>query len=364
MGIFTRTAVAVDEARTKIKAQKIRKNLKLLGKNLTRDVVIIAEIGVNHEGDIDTASKLLRLAAEAGADAAKFQSYSPERLTAGDDAERLARVSRFALSEADHRRLAAEAGELGIAFCSSAVTEDMVPLIAELSPLIKIASGDIDFESVIRSAAATGLPVILSTGNATAEEVERAVEWVRDEIGARPLDETLVLMQCVSAYPAPVEEANVAARGYRKERFGVHVGYSNHVIGPDACFAAVALGASVIEVHFTDRKTGRDFRDHELSFDLADLKELVEREPRIRAALGRPEKRRQPSEEASVLAIRKGVVAARDLDAGTILSRNDLMFARPASEFASRDINSLVGCELTAQVQRGHVIRRESITAK
>lgn len=338
--------------------------MQLLGKDLERDVVIIAEIGVNHEGDIEVASKLLRLAAEAGADAAKFQSYSPERLTSGDDAERLARVSRFALSEADHRRLAAEAKELGIAFCSSAITEDMVPLIAELSPLIKIASGDIDFEPVIRAAAAAGLPVILSTGNATADEVETAVEWVRNEIGSKSLDETLILMQCVSAYPAPVEEANVAAMNFLREKFGVHVGYSNHVIGPDACFAAVALGASVIEVHFTDRKTGRDFRDHQLSFDVTDLKELVERAPRIRSAVGRAEKRRQPSEEASVLAIRKGVVAARDLAKGTVLSRDDLMFARPASEFTSSDISSLVGRKLSADIPRGHVVRRESIAAE
>jgi len=337
--------------------------MKLFGKDLDRDVVIIAEIGVNHEGDVDKASELLRLAAEVGADAAKFQTYSPERLASTDDAARLERVSRFALDDNAHRRLAREAGELGIVFFSSAITEDAVPLIAELSPAIKIASGDIDFEPAIRASAATGLPVILSTGNATVAEVDRAVEWVRNEIGNAELSDRLVLMQCVSAYPTPVEEANVAAVGFLRERYGLATGFSNHVIGPEACYAAIALGASVIEIHFTDRKEGREFRDHEFSFDIAGLKELVTMAPRIRAAVGRAEKIRQPSEIAALKTMRKGVVAARDLAEGTVLVRDDVMFSRPAAEFGSGEIGALLGQRLTQAVGRGRVIPRKALSA-
>jgi N-acetylneuraminate synthase/N,N'-diacetyllegionaminate synthase len=337
--------------------------MKLFGKDLDSDVAIVAEIGVNHEGDVDAASKLLRLAAEAGADAAKFQSYSADRLASADDPERLARVRRFALDEAAQRRLAGEASKLGIAFFSSAITEDAVPLIAELSPAIKIASGDLDFEPVIRAAAATGRPVILSTGIGTLDEVDRAVGWVRDEIGGASLADRLVLMQCVSAYPAPVNEANAAAVPLLRRRYGVPVGYSNHVIGPDACYAALALGASLIEVHFTDRKDGRSFRDHALSFEPGDLKDLVERAPRIRAAVGQEAKAPQPCEAGSVKAIRKGLVAARDLAAGTILAREDLMFARPATEFGSGEIGSLVGRKLREPARRGELIRRSAVAA-
>jgi N,N'-diacetyllegionaminate synthase len=337
--------------------------MRLFCKDLDREVAIVAEIGANHEGDVNAASKLLRLAAEAGADAVKFQSYSPERLTSANDPERLARVRRFALDEAAHRRLAKEANDLGIAFFSTAVTEDMVPLIAELAPAIKIASGDLDFAPVIRAAAATGTPIIVSTGVGTLDDVDRAVEWVRKEIGGADLAERLVLMQCVSAYPAPVNEANAAAVPFLRARYGVPVGYSNHVIGPEACYAAIALGASVIETHFTDRKEGRSFRDHSLSFEPAELRDLVEKAPRIRAAVGQGAKAPQPCEADSVKTIRKGVVAARDLGPGTVLARGDLMFARPATEFASGEIDALVGRKLTAPAKRGELIKRAAVSA-
>lgn len=335
--------------------------MQLFGKNLERDVAIIAEIGVNHEGDVDKASELLRLAAGAGADAVKFQSYTPERLASADDRERLERVARFAIDEAAHRRLAREAEALGVVFFSSAITEDMVPLIAELSPAIKIASGDIDFEPVIRACAATGLPVLLSTGNAELEEIDQAVEWVRDEIGSAELEDRLVLLQCVSAYPAPADEANVAVISSLRERYGVPVGFSNHVMGPEACYAAIALGACVVEVHFTDQKEGRDFRDHQLSFDAGDLADLVKKAPLIRAAVGRAEKRRQPSEAGALKTIRKGVVAARDLAKGTTLKREDLMFSRPATEFGAGEIGDLLGMRLDEPVSRGCVIHRKAV---
>lgn len=335
--------------------------MKIFGKHLDHEVAVVAEIGVNHEGDPAAASRLLRLAADAGADAVKFQSYTPGRFASASNPQRLAQVGRFAINEGDHRRLAEEAAAQGVAFFSSAITEDMVPLLDALCPALKIASGDLTFEPVIRAAAATGKPVILSTGAGTVDEVDRAVDWVRQEIGDAPLAERLVLMQCVSAYPTPIEQANVRAVPFLAERYRVPVGYSNHVIGPEACFAAIALGASVVEVHFTDRKSGRDFRDHELSFESDDLAELVRLAPGLRASLGTYGKPMQPVEEAGRDAMRKGVVAARDLAAGTILQRSDLMFARPATEFAAAELPQLPGRRLRATVALGELIRRDNI---
>jgi N,N'-diacetyllegionaminate synthase len=336
--------------------------MHLFGKDLNRDVAIVAEIGVNHEGDVEAASRLVRLAAEAGADAVKFQSYTPERYVSAADPERLARVRRFALDETAHRRLAAEAKALEIAFFSTPLTEDQVALLAQLAPAIKIASGDLDFEPVIRAAAATGKPVILSTGAGTLDEIDRAVGWVRDEIGGADLAERLVLMQCVSAYPAPVGQASAAAVPFLRARYGVPVGYSNHVVGPEACYAAIALGASTIEVHFTDRKEGRSFRDHALSFEPDELKDLVEKAARIRAAVGKNGKTPQASEPVDVRMMRKGVVAARDLVPGTVLAREDLMFARPAIEFAAGEIGALLGRKLNAPAKRGELIKRTAVS--
>jgi len=335
--------------------------MELFGQNLEQTVAIVAEIGVNHEGDIEAASRLLKLAAEAGAHAVKFQSYTPLRYASASDPARLERVTSFALSKDDHLRLVEEAGELGVRFFSTPLTEDWVPLLAEIGDAVKIASGDLDFEPVIRAAARTDKPVILSTGLGTLEEVDRAVGWFSDELGGGNLVDRLVLMQCVSAYPTPIEEANVQSVPFLAKRFGVSVGYSNHVIGPEACYAAVALGAQVLEVHFTDQKTGRTFRDHELSFEPDELKDLVGKVANVRASLGQFDKQRQPSEVPNLPATRKGVVVARDLQAGAILARDDLMFARPASEFASGEIGTLIGLTLNSAVRRGELIARDNV---
>jgi N,N'-diacetyllegionaminate synthase len=335
--------------------------MQLFGKDLDCDVAIIAEIGVNHEGSFDAALNLLMLAREAGADAAKFQTFTPERYASASDPARLERVRGFDLGEQGFRRLADEAAKLAFPIFSTAVSEDVVPFLAELFPAIKIASGDVDFEPVIRAAAATGKPVILSTGLATAAEVDAAVGWFKDGAGTDDVRDRLILMHCVSAYPAPIEEINLLSIPYLAERTGLRVGYSNHAIETEACLAAVALGAPVIETHFTDRKAGRDFRDHALSCDPDDLRHLVKTAHRVRAGLGRRGKERRPSEAGNVQAFRKGVVAARDLEAGHVIGRDDLMFARPATEFPASEISKLVGAQLKASVKRGELIRRDNV---
>jgi N,N'-diacetyllegionaminate synthase len=335
--------------------------MKLFGKDTESDLIVVAEIGVNHEGDVDAASKMLHFAAEAGADAVKFQSYSPHRFVSASDPDRLKRVTQFGLDEAAHRRLAKEAQAIGVGFFSAAISEDVMPLLDELCPVIKIASGDVNFEPVIRAAAKTGKPMIVSTGNATVEEIDRTVGWVGDTVGEENLTERLALLHCVSAYPTPIEEANVRSVPFLAERYGLATGYSNHVLGDQACLAAVALGASIIEVHFTDKKSGRSFRDHELSFEPEELAALIDALAKTRASLGTygkaPGKSELPAREGN----RKGLVAAHDLDAGTELRNEDLMFARPATEFAADQIGSVIGRRVVGAVRLGETITRNNV---
>lgn len=335
--------------------------MKIFARDLNDEIAIVAEIGVNHEGDPEVAEALVRHAAEAGADAVKFQSYTPERFIAATDAERFARVSRFALDEATHRRLAEVAADAGIVFFSTPVTEDWVPLLDELCPAFKIASGDLTFAPVIRAAARTGKPVIMSTGNGTVEEIDRAVGWIGEEIGESNLAGRLVLMHCVSAYPTPIEEANLRSIPYLAERYGLAVGWSNHVLGPEACLAATALGARVLEVHVTDRKEGREFRDHAMSFEPTELAELVTKARLVRRGLGAFEKKPMPCEAPVRDAMRKGVVAARDLASGATLAEADLMYARPASEFPAEALPTLIGRRLKRAVGRGKPIGRDAM---
>lgn len=335
--------------------------MKLFGKDLEQEIAVIAEIGVNHEGDVEAASKLVTLAAQTGADAVKFQTFTPERYASASDRARLERVTGFALDAAMHRRLAGEAAEQGIEFFSTPVTEDVVPLLDELCSAFKIASGDLTFEAVIRAAASRGKPVVMSTGLGTTEEIDQAVGWIEDEVGSENLRDRLVLMHCVSAYPTPMEQANVKSVPFLAERYGVTVGYSNHVIGPEACLAAVALGARVLEIHFTDQKTDREFRDHALSMESDDLKMVIEMAGRIGASLGRYGKTQMPCELENKLAVRKGVVAAQDLAAGTVLTRDDLMYARPATEFTADQLPELVGRKVKNAVRLGELIARDNL---
>lgn len=324
--------------------------MKIFGRDTDHEIAVIAEIGVNHEGNVEAAAALVRAAAAAGADAVKFQSYTPHRFISPADAERFARVTRFGLDEAAHRHLADVARQAGIVFFSAAISEDWVDLIAELSPVIKIASGDLSFEKVIRSAAATGRQVIVSTGCGSVEDVDQAVSWVKDEIGPAALKDRLALLHCISVYPAPVEQTNLRSIPFMAERYGLTTGWSNHVIGPDACLAAVALGAKIVEVHVTDRREGRTFRDHELSFEPNELADLVVRLRQVASALGRAGKFVAPVEEAMRPAIRKGLVAARDLPAGTIIQDADVIFARPNGAFGAAGLSQIIGRRLNTSV--------------
>lgn len=330
--------------------------MRIYGKDLRNDILLIAEIGVNHEGDVNAARNLLRLAAEAGADVVKFQAYTPERFIAANDPVRLARVTRFSLSEETLRQLHADADRYNVGFLSTPVTEDLIPLHDELCPALKIASGDLTFEPALRAAARTGKPILLSTGLGTVEEVDQAVAWIADEIAPAALVDRLLLLHCVTSYPTPVEQANLRSIPFLAQRYGVLSGYSNHVPSLDVCIGAVALGAAVLEVHFTDRKEGRDFHDHALSFNPDDFVELKSRTAAVRAALGRYGKTRQACEEPALFAARKGVVAVRDLPAGHILTAQDLMYARPSSQVPSGMAHTLIGCSLKTSLQRGELI--------
>lgn len=325
------------------------------------DPVVIAEIGVNHEGDLSQAKKMLQMAAAEGVDYVKFQSYTPNRLTSANDPARLQRVSKFALSKQDFQELANLAKTLNVNFLSTPVTEDWVEFLNPLCMAFKIASGDITFKPVIQKAAQTGKTIILSTGAAKLEEIDQAVAWIKTEVGEENLKGRLVLMHCVSAYPTPIDEANILSVSFLKDRYNLPIGYSNHVIGINACLAAVALGASVIEVHFTDCKDGREFRDHALSFDQGDLRTFIHSAREIKKSLGVYGKEPQNCEKAIIPSIRKGIIAARNLKRGQVLAKDDLMFARPATEFTSNDIEQLIGKFLNQDIIQGYLIPRGAV---
>jgi sialic acid synthase SpsE len=308
----------------------------LFGKSLESHVCVVAELGVNHEGNLSKAKELLSALATTNVDAVKLQSYTPERLVSRSDKARFDRVSRFALTQDDHDELFDQAGALGLNLFSTAASEDWVPYLATKSRVLKVASGDITFKPTIQAGAEMFDQIIISTGASTVDEIDQAVQWVA-EASPAPLREKLVLLHCVSAYPAPAAEANLGAIRFLQERYGVFVGFSSHFLEDYVPIAAVAAGASVIEVHVTDQKRGREFRDHALSIEITDLDDFVTKLRKTFSSRSSQTKTVQPSERPFLLSGRKRAHLGRSVKHGEKLDKSTLRYVRSMAglEFTS-----------------------------
>jgi N,N'-diacetyllegionaminate synthase len=329
--------------------------------NLDEKVFVVAEIGVNHEGDFDIACTLVEKAAEANVDAVKFQTYLPHEYVTAADAERYARVGRFALSFEEFRKLADLAGSLGVVFFSTPLGVESADALEPFVPLYKISSGDLTFHPLLAHVAAKGKPVALSTGGASVEEIDAAVEVLAKHGPDRPLSEWLLLNQCVACYPAPSEQINLKAMAFLRERYGVTVGYSDHTLGSAVCLAAVALGARWIEKHFTDRKTDRAFHDHALSSEPHEMAQMVRDIREIELALGTGSKRRTACEESGLPRLRRGLAVKHDMMAGATITAEDITWLRPQTAFPLGSAGQVVGHTLKRDLPAGHQVNPDDI---
>jgi N-acetylneuraminate synthase/N,N'-diacetyllegionaminate synthase len=326
-------------------------------------VYVIAEIGGNHNGDAETACRLVEKAARAGADAAKFQTYTAETLVHPSVepvplvrkhyATQLERFKSLELDWAAYERIVALCAELGIDFLTTPFDLEILERFAPHMAAVKISSGDLTYGALIRAAAATGKPVLLSTGMATLDEVAAAVDMV-------PAAQRVV-MHCVSVYPLPDEQANLRAIPTLAEALpGAVIGYSDHTIGAEAALAAVAVGARVIEKHFT-LDSSQSPGDHVLSLDPAGMAAMVRRIRRIDAMLGDGVKRPARGEEEMRRMMRRGLYAARDLASGTVLSAGDLLCIRPAAALDPSAAEGLAGRRLARDVKALDPIEIEAL---
>jgi N-acetylneuraminate synthase/N,N'-diacetyllegionaminate synthase len=318
-------------------------------------VLVVAEIGNNHEGDAGLAREMIAAAAAAGADAVKFQTIVPERLVSARQTRRVAQLSRFALSREAFEALAHTARNHGVMFLSTPYDLDAVSLLDPLVPAFKVSSSDNTFWPLLAAVAATGKPVLLSTGLCRGEDLAASVDFLRRHWAARGLSGRLALLHCVSAYPTPPDQAGLRAIG-RLARFGAEPGYSDHTLGIEAAVLAVAAGARIVEKHFTLDKTRTGFRDHQLSADPDDLAALVRRIRRAEALLGPDEPVPAVCEEEGLVAYRRSVVAARDLPQGTVLGPQDLDWVRPGGGIPPGGEGVLLGRGLLGPKKRGEPI--------
>lgn len=320
-----------------------------------KSVYIIAEAGVNHNGDFELARQLIDAAKAAQADAVKFQTFKTEKILtrtasmADYQKENLCRedsqfqmIKELELSHAHFAELQTYAESIGIDFLSTPDDEDSLDFLADTLDLawLKIGSGEVTNLSFLRRIAAKQKPMILSTGMSTIGEVERAVRTIR-ELN----QQELLLLHCTTNYPCPPEEVNLRAMLTLQRAFDTRVGYSDHTIGSEVPVAAVALGAEMIEKHITLDKR-MEGPDHRASLDPVEFGEMVRQIRAIEVALGNGVKWPNPSEEKIKQLVRRRVVAARDLEAGTVLAWEHLAFKRANVGIFVDQVDHLIGSRL------------------
>lgn len=326
---------------------------------------VIAEAGVNHNGQVDLAHRLVDAAADAGADAVKFQTFRAEgvateeapkaeyqRHTTGPSGNQRAMLRQLELSEEYYPALIAHCKERGIIFLSTPHDWEAIQVLDRYDvPAYKVGSGDLTNLPFLRCIARTGRPIILSTGMGTLGEVEEAVEAVRSQGNDR-----LILLHCVTSYPARIEDCNLRAMLTLERAFGVPVGYSDHTAGIEAALAAVALGARVIEKHFTlDRSLPGP--DHQASLEPQGLRSLIQGIRQVERALGDGVKRPAPAEREIAPAARKSIVAARDIPAGATITEDMLTTKRPGSGIAPRHWDDLIGRRARVAIPRDSLLQ-------
>jgi N,N'-diacetyllegionaminate synthase len=327
-------------------------------------VFIVAEIGNNHEGDFDTASRMIHAAAECGADAVKFQTFIPEYYVSSvTDAPRVEKLRKFQLSFSQFESLKAIADDLGVVFFSTPFDLESAMFLNEIQPLFKISSGDNNFEALIRMVAGFGKNMIVSTGMCDEQDLDQIHEMVTGVWKSNGASASLALLHCVSSYPVPPEQANISVVSALKSKFpDTVIGYSDHVIGNEACLGAVALGARMIEKHFTLDRNFSDFRDHQLSADPEEFGNLCRAIRKIEALLGDGIKSVQPSEHDIAIAARRSIAARKHLDAGTIIEIDDLTWVRPGTGIACGGESAIVGKKLARNLEQGELFQTGDVT--
>ena len=300
---------------------------------------IIAEAGVNHNGNIDLAKRMIEKAAWAGVDAVKFQSFKAEKLasknaekadyqkeTTDKQEDQFEMIKKLELDYEKHQELINFSRKKGLLFMSSPFDLESIELLDELGMKIwKIPSGEITNLPYLRRIGSLNKKVIMSTGMANLSEIESALE-VLTEAGAKEI----IVLHCNTEYPTPMEDVNLKAMQTIKKAFKVSVGYSDHTLGVEVPVAAVARGAEVIEKHFTLDKT-MEGPDHRASLEPEELKEMVESIRNIEKAMGNGIKKPSPSEKKNKPVVRKSIIAKTDIEQGEIFTEENLTVKRPGT---------------------------------
>jgi len=347
--------------------KKIQIGNKLVGDE--ESVFVVAEIGVNHNGDVRLAKKLVDAAKDAGSDAVKFQAFKAERVvtryaekaeyqkeTTGPSKSQYDMIKKLELRNEEFRELYDYAMKNDIIFLSSAIDKESVDLLSNLGvPAFKVASGEITNFPLLRYIAKKQKPIILSTGMGTLDEIKDALKVIREK-GV----EDIVLLHCVTSYPAKIEDANLRVIETLRHRFKLPVGLSDHTLGITTPIAAAALGAVLIEKHFTlDRSLPGP--DHRASLEPYELKEMVRAIRDVEKALGDGVKKLTEEEERIKKVARRSIVAKVRIPKGTIITEDMLDLKRPGVGIEPKYLNDVIGKRAKKDIKPDELVTFEKL---
>ncbi|MEW6273574.1 MAG: N-acetylneuraminate synthase family protein [Bacillota bacterium] len=341
--------------------EKISIGCRQLGSN--EPVFIIAEAGSNHDQNLRMAKRLIDVAAEAGADAVKFQTYSADTLYSrytpvypGEDEPPYEVIKRCELPREWQAELAGYARERGLIFLSTPFDYQAVDELDSLGvPAFKWASSEINDLPLLRYAAAKGKPMLISTGMCNLGDVQEAVEAIRSTG-----NKNIILLHCTALYPTPPDQVNLRAMDTLREAFHLPVGFSDHTPGLTASVAAVARGARVIEKHFTLNRQ-LEGPDHKFALEPEELKDLVRVIREVEACLGSPEKKPTPGEEAKLPLSRRSIIAAVDIPKGCTITSDMLIIKRPGYGIPPKFLDVVVGRQARADIPKDTPIRWDMV---
>ena len=326
---------------------------------------IIAEAGVNHGGDLQTALQMIDCAAEAGADAVKFQTFKAESLvspsapkaeyqkeTTNNTESQFEMLKKLELPESAYPELIQRAEEKNIMFLSTPFDEDSADFLEKLGMAIyKIPSGELTNLPLLEHIAAKMKPMIVSTGMANIEEIETALKCIYNTGNT-----SVILLQCTSNYPVAFEDVNLLAMQFLKDKFKVKTGFSDHTLGTEVAVAAVALGATVIEKHFTLDKTLLG-PDHRMSLNPVELDSMIKQIRNVEKALGQYEKNITKSETDTASVARKSIFYKQNLKSGAILTKDNVEMKRPGTGISPMELEQFIGKTLINDVSAGTMMK-------
>jgi N,N'-diacetyllegionaminate synthase len=334
--------------------------VRIFNKDTSKDVVVIAEIGVNHKGSIDWILDMLPKVKDSGADAIKFQLFTPDLYSTRSNLTRYEQISAFYISEEVFLQIKKSCDSIDLPIFATALSHDWVQFIADTCGVIKIASGDFTFAPTVEAALNTAAQVIISSGATSRSEVIEFVKLAKQIRLENSYYETIAMLHCISSYPPPIEESNLSAIADLNKLTELTIGFSSHFLEDAPLFAALGLGARIFEIHVTDDRSRNDIRDHSLSRTPGELKNIISSLNGLNLSLLSGTKAIQKSELDSINSIRKGIVYSNSLSMGHELTASDFNFARPLNaEFPN--IDSVIGRRLKRNVEAFFPIVREDL---